>query len=889
MSIPNLRLNIPRAVHVPGNLIDSNLRGYSCIVSPENYPPIEMITGGFCYTFKLEAKGKKNLCLRVWYDDNTREKHLSHIENVSKYFDQNNLNHVIEYTYIPHALRIDSQTILPAVIMEWVEGDTLMQYVKKNYKKSSLIKKVADEFYSMVLYMHERGLSHGDLSATNLIVKHTGELYMIDYDSFYCNKWRTDIPISTEGVKCYQHPERCNVLYLNKDMDNFSQQIIYLSLLALSENPRIFNQNVDRGLLFQDEDVSTQEQLLQSQTYKKISAIKNQEIQLYLKELVRAIGGPLSAVRSLVDVKKEIDAKLHPARPVEHVPPLPSTPTTRNYQVTCLKCGKKITTTAEIKYCPYCGNLLQNNSTSTDSGFSENILELLEKLERGNKRREEEHRKYLAEQKRLAEERKFVNRWKKFWRNVWNALCGFFDEIAELIIYLLIFAILMLPIIGSIWAGCSVYYSKSGDKYFYGQEGQQQNYVQAVQEYKQIFPFITFNSKRTTNSTYNLATCHEYGLGTNKDSIQAFDRYLKAAKKGHIMAMNKVAQCYATGYGTIQSTEESSKWFEKSLRKGSAEDLLEVGWQYEIGNRLIQNYAQAMKCYTTAAEKGLVAAQMKLGDCYLTGTCGAQKNTTDAAKWYQMAANQGDGEATEILQLLSNKPTSRDINRWYQTGDKYYFGNNGVKIDYAEAIKWYRIAALMGHADAQNDFGVCYELGRGLNEDDVEAVKWYRKSAAQGYKYAQNNLGLCYAHGRGLNEDDVEAVKWFRKAAEQGHADAQNNLGNRLYNGKGIIKNYTEAAKWFRKSAENGNQYAQYNLGRCYQYGQGIIKNYAEAAKWYRKSAENGNQYAQYNLGWCYQYGQGVTKNLTEAKKWYQKAADKGNESAKKKLVELNQ
>jgi TPR repeat protein len=453
-----------------------------------------------------------------------------------------------------------------------------------------------------------------------------------------------------------------------------------------------------------------------------------------------------------------------------------------------------------------------------------NFLYLYElAIEKNNKRREEEQRKYLAEQKRLAEEqkrlaeeRKFVNRWKKFWGNVWKALCGFFDEIADFIIddllLVLIFAILMLPIIGSICAGCSVYCSKSGDKYFYGQEGVQQNYVQAVQEYKQIFPFITFNSKRTTNSTYNLATCYEYGLGTNKDSIQAFDRYLKAAKKGHIMAMNKVAQCYAIGYGTIQSTEESSKWFEKSLRKGSAEELLEVGWQYEIGNRLIQDYAQAMKCYTAAAKKGFAAAQMKVGDCYMIGTCGVQKNTAEAANWYQMAANQGDGEATEILQLLSNKPTSRDINRWYQTGDKYYHGNNGVKIDYAEAIKWYRKAALMGHADAQNDFGFCYDNGRGLNEDDVEAVKWYRK------------------------------------AAEQGIADAQNNLGNRLYNGQGIIKNYAEAAKWYRKSAENGNQNAQYNLGWCYQYGQGVTKNLTEAKKWYQKAADKGYESAKKKL-----------------------------------------
>ena len=850
---------IPEAIILPNAIVAPSYHSYQYIPEETGFG-VKFENGAFCQCFPLVHNSNK-VCFRCWVEDEKREEHLQHILDVSRCIGSRQYKYVVKkYEYIHQALRVND-IVIPAVIMEWIEGDVLLAYVKKNRHNQFIIKSIAEKFYTMVRYMLDKGMAHGDLSGHNIIVTSSKELVMIDYDTLFIAGYTAENVVpSTGGIVCYQHPHRTTLKYLSAEMDYYSQLVIYLSLLIVAEKPEIVNIRATHGLVFQEEDLRDLSTLKKSQVYKDVSAIKNQEIQLYLKELVRAISGPLSAVRSLVDVKKEIDENLHPARSVEPVQPLPSTHTTQTYNATCLICGKKITTTAEIKYCPYCGNLLQNNNTSTDSGLSDNILELLERIEKNNKRREEKQRKYLAEQKRLAEEqkrlaeeRKFVNRWKKFWGNVWNVLCGFFDEIAELI-FLLIIAILMLPIIGPIFAGCSVYYSKSGDKYFYGQEGVQQNYVQAVQEYKQIYPLITFNSKRTTNSTYNLATCYEYGLGTNKDSIQAFDRYLKAAKKGHIMAMNKVAQFYAIGYGTIQSTEESSKWFEKSLRKGSAEELLEVGWQYESGNRLIQDYAQAMKCYTAAAKKGFAAAQMKVGDCYMIGTCGVQKNTAEAANWYQMAADQGDREAIDILhQLQSRIPTSREINRWYQTGCNYYHGNNGVKIDYAEAIKWYRKAALMGHADAQNYLGVCYDLGRGLNEDDVEAVKWYRKSAAQGYKYAQNNLGVCYECGSGLNEDDIEAVKWYRKAAEQGHADAQNNLGNRLYN------------------------------------GQGIIKNYAEAAKWYRKSAENGNQNAQYNLGWCYQYGQGVTKNLTEAKKWYQKAADKGHESAKKKLVELNQ
>lgn len=843
-----------------GFFVAPMLRGF-CFEEDDSESSDDIIYdyGQFCYIFPITKNGQQK-CLRIWKADHDkfRVQSIEHIKGLSDSFNKYNIQFVIGYSYIENAVRLQNGVILPAVLMDWVQGPNLLDYVRDNYTNSINIRKLASEFLNMCQYHHKYGMAHGDLSSKNIIVQPNNKICLIDYDTFYYCELEKPVPQITNGTPGFQHPERMNrkrmeQQYMNESTDYFSQLIIYFSLLVIAANSKLFNPDNDEGpILLSPSDIASKDAFLKSQIYKKISAINDNEIQLYLKELVKAIGGPLSAVRSLVDIKKEIDAKLHPARPVEHVHPLPSTHTTQTYNATCLKCGKKITTTAEIKYCPYCGNLLQNNNTSTDSGFSDNILELLERLEKDNKRREEEHRKYLAEQKRLAEERKFVNQWKKFWGNVWNALCVFFDETAELI-YPLIFAILMLPIIGPIWAGCSVYYSKSGDKYFYGQEGQQQNYVQAVQEYKQIFPFITFNSKRTTNSTYNLATCHEYGLGTNKDSIQAFDRYLKAAKKGHIMAMNKVAQCYAIGYGTIQSTEESSKWFEKSLRKGSAEELLEVGWQYEIGNRLIQNYAQAMKCYTTAAEKGLVAAQMKLGDCYNFGRCGIIKNTDEAIKWYQLAANQGYSDAVEIIKLLNSNPTAKDVDRWIQLGNNYYNGSNGVSKDYAEAIIYFQKAALMGHSDLQNHVGFCYVSGYGVNKDTIEAIKWYRRSAVQGHIYAQNNLANKYNNGDGVAKDYVEAFYWYRKAAEKGHNDAQNSLGNLLYNGKGIIKNYTEAAKWFRKSAENGNQYAQYNLGRCYQYGQG------------------------------------VPKNLTEAKKWYQKAANQGCDKAKKRLVELNQ
>jgi uncharacterized protein len=63
-----------------------------------------------------------------------------------------------------------------------------------------------------------------------------------------------------------------------------------------------------------------------------------------------------------------------------------------------------------------------------------------------------------------------------------------------------------------------------------------------------------------------------------------------------------------------------------------------------------------------------------------------------------------------------------------------------------------------------------YKNGNGVVQDYAEAVKWYRLAAEQGYADAQYNLGLMYDYGNGVVQDYAEAVKWYRLAAEQGNA-----------------------------------------------------------------------------------------------------------------------
>jgi len=81
---------------------------------------------------------------------------------------------------------------------------------------------------------------------------------------------------------------------------------------------------------------------------------------------------------------------------------------------------------------------------------------------------------------------------------------------------------------------------------------------------------------------------------------------------------------------------------------------------------------------------------------------------------------------------------------------------------------WFTVE-ITKNGDAQYLLGLCYTEGKGVPKDDAEAVKWYRMAAEQGHAQAQNNLGACYARGEGVPKDAVTAYMWLNLASAQGH------------------------------------------------------------------------------------------------------------------------
>lgn len=120
--------------------------------------------------------------------------------------------------------------------------------------------------------------------------------------------------------------------------------------------------------------------------------------------------------------------------------------------------------------------------------------------------------------------------------------------------------------------------------------------------------------------------------------------------------------------------------------------------------------------------------------------------------------------------------------------------------DYKKAIGEWRGPAVAGDADAQFNMGQAYKLGRGVPADLAQAEEWYRKAALQGHPQAEENYGLTLFE----NNKRVQAAEWLQKAAARGEPRSQYVLGTMYFNGDGVEKDWIRAYALTARAAAQG-------------------------------------------------------------------------------------
>lgn len=169
-------------------------------------------------------------------------------------------------------------------------------------------------------------------------------------------------------------------------------------------------------------------------------------------------------------------------------------------------------------------------------------------------------------------------------------------------------------------------------------------------------------------------------------------------------------------------------------------------------------------------------------------------------------------EALQQRRELVARATAGDRDAQSAMGDRCREGDEFAPQDFAEAMRWYRLAADQGDANAQNNIGAMYEHGMGVPVDTAQAAKWYRLPADQGFATAQFNLALLFGWGVGVPMDEPEATRLLHKAAAQGHIEACSVLGTLYRFGDGVERRIPLAAEFHVIAALEGDAAALASL-----------------------------------------------------------------------------
>ena len=116
-----------------------------------------------------------------------------------------------------------------------------------------------------------------------------------------------------------------------------------------------------------------------------------------------------------------------------------------------------------------------------------------------------------------------------------------------------------------------------------------------------------------------------------------------------------------------------------------------------------------------------------------------------------------------------------------------FFRGDGVTQDRREAARWFGLAADQGNAEALCNLGYMRAHGAGLRLDLEKAMELYERSAELGYARAMFNLGFMYSDVEGVEQDWGKAFEWYSRSAEAGSVMGTYRMGVMLQEGRGIL------------------------------------------------------------------------------------------------------
>jgi hypothetical protein len=295
-----------------------------------------------------------------------------------------------------------------------------------------------------------------------------------------------------------------------------------------------------------------------------------------------------------------------------------------------------------------------------------------------------------------------------------------------------------------------------------------------------------------------LGAMYAQGQGVERDDAEAVKMWRKAAAQGLAAAQYNLGAMYIAGRGVKPDYVEAAKWFHKAAEQGDAGAENTLGNMYMTGFGVEKNYVEAVRWYRKAADQGFVKAQLHLGQMYAAGR-GVKQSNAEAKIWFSKAAKQGNADAKSRLEQLNKKEkreAKSEILPWKakapQKDIQVFDASEPLpwKVDaiagqakqcqelyrekqFRQAFPMCKKAAEGGNAEAQYVLGLMYEKAQGVKKDYAEAVKWLKKADRTKTKQSDGNIRLDNAFKSLISNiaatGDASTEEWKLLSADEGY------------------------------------------------------------------------------------------------------------------------
>ncbi len=218
--------------------------------------------GANAITFKFKSKNGDIIAVRCFMQKRYLESGTDLTDRytaISQFLRANPRPYFAQFEYEVSGIKYKNEW-LPLLVMEWVEGAFLTDYVRTHIRDRQRLAALGEQFRQIATDLGRIGCAHGDLQHGNILVDPAGTIRLVDYDGMYVPELDGK-PAIERGERNYQSPHRTTADF-HPMLDRFPAITIYLALVALTTAPRLLPLSSDDKmdqLLLREKDLKAPE------------------------------------------------------------------------------------------------------------------------------------------------------------------------------------------------------------------------------------------------------------------------------------------------------------------------------------------------------------------------------------------------------------------------------------------------------------------------------------------------------------------------------------------------------------------------------------------------------------------------------------------------------